>query len=368
LLISVSKEMDTMQKILDKTYYDNTVQAWLIALGITLVVWLALFVVRKVAVGAIKHLTQKTALAWDDVLAAIIPRTHGLFLLALSILAGSTWLELAENQDQWIRKLVVVVGLVQLGLWATCAVTFFVQSHRERKLKEDPASVTTIGALALLARIVVWILVLLLILTNAGVEIGPLLAGLGVGGIAIALAVQAVLKDLLASLSIILDKPFVVGDFLILGDLMGAVEHIGLKTTRIRSLSGEQLVFSNNDLLESRIRNFGRMKERRAVFNIGVTYQTPHEKIQRIPDILKAAVEAQEKTRFDRSHFKTYGDFSLGFETVYYVAVPDMTKYLDIQQAINLRIYREFEKQDIQFAYPTQTLFLNQEKQKSAVS
>jgi small-conductance mechanosensitive channel len=351
-----------MQELLEKTFYGNTLESWAIAAGFTIAVWLALFVVRKIAASAVNRLVQTTALAWDDVLAAAIPRTHGLFLLSLALLAGAQWLTLSEVDQQWLRKIVVVVALVQVGLWATCAVTFFVKTYRERKLKEDPASVTTIGALGLLARLTIWILVALLVLSNAGVEIAPLLAGLGVGGIAIALAVQTVLKDLLASLSIMFDKPFVVGDFLMVGDMLGAVEHIGIKTTRVRSLSGEQLVFSNNDLLESRIRNFGRMKERRVVFPLGVTYQTPRDKLAKIPGIIKAAILSQERTRFDRSHFKAYGDFSLNFETVYFVGVPDFNTYMEIQQAINLRIHEQFEKEGIEFAYPTQTLFLNQPK------
>lgn len=351
-------KMDTFKEILTLEWCGNTVHDWLIALGVTLTVWVALFIVRKVAVASVKQLVQKTAFAWDDVLAAVIPKTHGLFLLTLAVLAGSRPLLLSEDIDKILKQVVVVVGLIQIGLWATSVVSFMVKTHRERKLKEDPASVTTIGALGLLARMIVWILVSLLVLTNAGVEIGPLIAGLGVGGIAIALAVQTVLKDLLASLSIMLDKPFVVGDFLIVGDLMGAVEHIGIKTTRIRSLSGEQLVFANNDLLESRIRNFGRMKERRAVFKLGVTYQTTREQLAKVPGIIKAAVESQEKTRFDRSHFNEYGNFSLNYETVYYVAVPDYITYMDIQQAINLSIHEQFEREGIEFAYPTQTLFV----------
>jgi small-conductance mechanosensitive channel len=169
---------------------------------------------------------------------------------------------------------------------------------------------------------------------------------------------QNVLGDLFASLSIVLDKPFVLGDFLIVDEHLGNVEHIGLKTTRVRSLWGEQLIFSNSDLLNSRIRNLGRMQERRTVFALGVTYQTPREKLTRIPGILREAVEAQEKTRFDRSHFKAYGDFSLNFETVYYVTVADYNAYMDVQQAINLRIHERFEEEGIEFAYPTQTLFL----------
>ncbi len=212
--------------------------------------------------------------------------------------------------------------------------------------------------LGFVLRLGVWTIVLLLLLGNLGVQITPLLAGLGVGGIAVALAAQNVLGDLFASLSIVLDKPFAVGDFLIIGDFLGTVEQVGIKTTRLRSLSGEQLVFSNNDLLNSRIRNYGRMYERRVLFSIGVTYQTPSEKLRRIPRIVREAVEAQDRVRFDRSHFKEYGDFALVFETVYYVLAADYNIYMDIQQAINLRIYEQFEAEGIEFAYPTQTVYV----------
>ncbi|MCU0771457.1 MAG: mechanosensitive ion channel family protein [Verrucomicrobia bacterium] len=347
-----------MQDLLAKELCGNTVQAWLTALGITLAVWFALLLARRGAAGSVKRLVQKTSLAWDDVLAALIPKTHSLFLLALAVMAGSRPLALPERLDHIMKQSLVVIALVQAGLWATSVVGFLVQTHRERKLKEDPASVTTIGVVGLLARILVWILAALLVLANAGVEIGPLIAGLGVGGIAIALAVQTVLKDLLASLSIMLDKPFVVGDALTVDDLSGSVEHIGLKTTRIRSLSGEQLIFSNNDLLESRIRNFGRMRERRVMFSLGVTYQTPREKLAKIPDLIRAAIEAQPQVRFDRSHFKEYGSFSLNYETVYYVTVPDYLTHMNLQQAIHLHIHESFEREGIEFAYPTQTIFM----------
>jgi small-conductance mechanosensitive channel len=200
-----------------------------------------------------------------------------------------------------------------------------------------------------------------MILDNMGFNITALVAGMGVGGIAVALAVQTILGDLFASLSIVLDKPFVVGDFLIIGDLLGSVEYVGLKTTRLRSLSGEQLIFSNSDLLTSRIRNYGRMFERRVVFNIGVTYQTPRDKLIKIPEIIRTAVETQDKTRFDRSHFKEYGNFSLNYESVYYIQGSDYNMYMDIQQDINLYIHEQFENEGIEFAYPTQTLFIQQD-------
>jgi small-conductance mechanosensitive channel len=207
-----------------------------------------------------------------------------------------------------------------------------------------------------------------LALDNLGVNVTALVAGLGVGGVAVALAVQNILGDLFASLSIVLDKPFVLGDFIIVGELLGAVENIGIKTTRVRSLSGEQLIFSNNDLLNSRIRNFGRMAERRVVFQLGVVYGTPKAKLEQIPAIIRSAIEAQQQTRFDRSHFAGYGDFSLDFENVYYVLDRDYNVYMDIQQAINLEIYGRFAEDGIEFAYPTQTLYLQREQRAESLS
>ena len=201
-------------------------------------------------------------------------------------------------------------------------------------------------------------MILLLILENVGVDVTALIAGLGVGGIAVALAAQNILGDLFSSMSIVLDKPFVLGDFIIVGDMMGTVEKIGLKTTRVRSLSGEQLIFSNSDLLGSRIRNFKRMQERRIVFSIGVAYDTPAEKLTAIPGMLRAAVEAQEPVRFDRAHFAKFGDSALIYEVVYFVLKPDYNLSMDIQQAINLRLFREFADRQIEFAFPTQTLHL----------
>jgi small-conductance mechanosensitive channel len=171
--------------------------------------------------------------------------------------------------------------------------------------------------------------------------------------------VQNVLSDLFASLSIVLDKPFVIGDFIIVDDLLGSVEYIGLKTTRIRSLSGEQIVFSNTDLLNARIRNFKRMYQRRAAFTFGVTYQTPYEQLATIPQMVRDIIEDQDAASFDRAHFFRYGASSLEFEVVYHVLDPDYNRYMDIQQAINLELFRRFEAEGISFAYPTQTLYLH---------
>ena len=184
---------------------------------------------------------------------------------------------------------------------------------------------------------------------------------MGIGGIAVALALQNILGDLFASLSIVIDKPFVIGDFIVVDQLMGTVEHVGLKTTRLRSLGGEQLIFSNNDLLKSRISNYKRMMERRIVFGFGVTYQTPPEKLPLINEIVREIIGKQEQARFDRVHFKEYGESSLNFEAVYFVLSQDYNLYMDIQQAINLEMFRCFQKEGIEFAYPTRTLFIQQE-------
>ncbi|MDP7260201.1 MAG: mechanosensitive ion channel family protein, partial [Anaerolineales bacterium] len=203
-----------------------------------------------------------------------------------------------------------------------------------------------------------WSIILLLALDNLGIEISGLLTGLGIGGIAVALAVQNILSDLLAYVSIMLDRPFTVGDFIVVDDRMGTVERIGLKTTRMRSLSGELLIFANHDLLGSRLSNFQDREDRRVVFTIGVTYDTPAAKLASIPEIMREVVSAQQQVRFDRSHFHSFGDFSLQFETVYYVNSADYGVYMDVQQNINLELVRRFERADIEFAFPTQTVHL----------
>jgi small-conductance mechanosensitive channel len=206
---------------------------------------------------------------------------------------------------------------------------------------------------------IIWVIVLLVVIDNVGVDVTTLVASLGVGGIAIALAVQSILGDIFASLSIIFDKPFLVGDFVRVGDYTGSVENIGIKTTRLRSLSGEQLVISNSDMLGSRIQNYGRMYERRATFTLGVTYDTPREKLAKIPEMVREAIEAEEGVRFDRAHFKEFGAYSLNIDAVYYVLSPDYAQYMDIQQRINLDLHRRFEEEGIEFAYPTQVVHID---------
>lgn len=343
------------------TFLDNNLTAWAVALGIALLTGGALRLFASIVIRRLENLTKRTRTEVDDLFIELLAKTRGLFVILVGIWLGSLYLELGEGADSWIRHVLVVGLLIQGALWSTGFVNFFMDRYRKQQVEADPGSATALGALAILAKGVVWSVFLLLILQNLGVEVTPLITGLGIGGIAVALAVQNVLGDLLASLSIVLDKPFVIGDFIIVDDYMGSVEHVGLKTTRIRSLSGEQLVFANSDLLRSRIRNYKRMRERRALFSIGVTYDTGQEKLRRIPGLIREAVEAQPDTRFDRAHFKGFGDSSLDFETVYYMLVPDYNAYMDRQQAINLRLYERFEEEGIEFAFPTRTLYVQGE-------
>ena len=339
----------------------NSIQAWLIACAIAVIVFLVAGIVRYVSARQLAKFAERNEVMIWPVLKAVVKKTRWLFILLVALFVGSLVIELPGRSREIFTTVVVVALILQAGLWGSAALHVMLEKYRELQIAKDPARVTTLNVLSFIGKIILWSIVLLLVLDNLGVNITALVAGLGVGGIAVALAVQTVLGDLFASLSIVLDKPFVVGDFLIVGDLLGSVEYVGLKTTRLRSLSGEQLVFSNSDLLNSRIRNFGRMYERRVSFDIGVTYQTSRDKIKMIPTIIREAVEALENTRFDRSHFKQYGDFALLFESVYYVKGPDYNLFMDIQQAINLQIHERFEQEGIEFAYPTQTLFVQQQ-------
>lgn len=345
--------------LLSESFFGNTLRTWASALGVTAAVYLVLRLLATLVVSRLASFARTTETRWDDIVTSALGRTKNSLLLIVSVYAGSLVLALADGIVEFLEHLTVIALLVQVGIWVSAAIREWVAITRAERAEEDAAAVMTMNVIGIAARIVLWSMVLLLALDNLGVDVTALVAGLGVGGIAVALAAQNILGDLFASLSIVLDRPFVLGDFLIVDDKLGSVEEIGLKTTRVRSLSGEQLVFSNTDLLNSRIRNFGRMYERRVAFEIGVTYETPRESLKAIPTMIRSAIEEHgELVRFDRAHFKKYGDFALVFEIVYYVLGPDYNQYMDIQQDINFHIHEKFESEGIEFAYPTQTLFL----------
>jgi small-conductance mechanosensitive channel len=336
----------------------NSLTSWLTAAAVTLVTYLVLRIAHAIVHNRLAALAKRTPFQWDDITVAMMERTKGLFIAIVALYFGATFLTLPPRVDAIIRAVAVLALLIQSGIWISSGFGMWLASYTQRVLEADRSSATTMSALGFIVKVALWSLILLVALDNLGFNVRTLIAGLGVGGVAVALAVQNILGDLFASLSIVLDKPFVLGDFLIVDDHLGTVERIGLKTTRLRSLGGEQLIFSNSDLLKSRLHNYGRMYERRVVFSVGVTYQTARAKLELIPQIIREAIQAQQKTRFDRSHLKEFGDFSINFESVYYVLGPDYNLYMDVQQAINLQLHKRFEEEGIEFAYPTQTLFV----------
>jgi small-conductance mechanosensitive channel len=345
-------------ELLEKVYMGNTLQHWIIGICILMGVFGMLKFLQRVTIARLSKLAAATDNQIDDLVVSMLKQTKFLILLVASAYVASQVITIRPSVEAVWQKIVVLILIIQFGLWASASVSFALGRVIEKRMDQDASSATTLSLLGYIARVILWVIVLLLILDNLGVNITGLVAGLGIGGIAVALAVQNILGDLLASLSIVLDKPFVIGDFIVVDSLSGTVEHIGLKTTRIRSISGEQLVFANNDLLKSRVRNYKRMQERRIVFGFGVVYSTPLEKLTLIKKRVGDIVNKTENARLDRVHFKEYGDSALNFEVVYFVANPDFGSYMDIQEAINLGIFQCFAEEGIEFAYPTQTIYI----------
>lgn len=350
---------EQVQSVLDTAFLGRSVGAWIassvVFVAIAFLVPIARGIIRRRCPGedpadcSVRGLIGRLNRAWMRLTTLMI----ALVLAAIPLLADSRLFEvfkIALVVVLAIQALRLVPVLVDWGLHRVLTVEGADDAARSSR--------ATLAGVRWLILFVAYALVLLLALQNMGVNVTSLIAGLGIGGIAVALALQNVLGDLFASLTIALDKPFVVGDFIIVGNEMGVVEHVGLKTTRVRSLSGEQLVFGNADLLASRIRNYKRMSERRVVFSFGVVYATPPEMLERINAIVRGAIEALSNVRFDRCHFHRFGASSLDFEAVYYLNSPDYNAHMDALQAVHLTIARAFATEGIEFAFPTQTLHM----------
>ena len=348
-------------ELLDLLILGNSVRTWLVALLVMVGTAVAIQLVKRLLLRRFESFSRRTDTNLDDIVILFVEKTNGLIIVLLSVYTGLLILRIPETAIEWISAAAFILLLVQVGIWGDALVRFWLQNeqHEAIEINENGERATTINAVSFVVRLVLFSILLLLALDNIpGVEVTALITGLGIGGVAVALAVQNILGDLFASLSIALDKPFVIGDFIVVGDYKGTVQHVGLKTTRLRSLYGEKLIFANSDLLSSRIQNYQEMHERRVSFKIGVTYNTPPEKVRQIPQMVAELIESLEQTRFDRAHFASFGNFSLDFEIVYYVLSPDYNLYMDIQQQINLALLEQFNDAGIEFAFPTQTLHL----------
>lgn len=348
-------------ELLQRSYLGNSVQAWLLALAAFLVTFTVLPLVRSFVVSQRKRIQSLEPPLGVELALGLIARTSRVFLWVVALYVAERFLELTPRIERISTVIIVVVAWLQVGLWGSAAANFALDRQRVRAAASgDQSYQGSLGILGFIAKVVIFAVVLLLALDNLGVNITALVAGLGIGGIAIALAVQTVLGDLLASLSITLDKPFVAGDTLRLDDIEGVVERIGVKSTRLRSLSGEQVVISNADLLKSRVRNLGRMPERRALFMIGVPYETPRALLERVPKIVEEAIVGVAPSRFVHCVFRNFGDSALQFEVCYFVPLADGQGYLEVIDAVNFRIHAAFEQNGVQFAYPTQTVLVRQ--------
>ncbi len=351
--------MDVVNELLNMPIFvRNSFADWLLAAALAVGLFIVLLSARRLIRSYHNRLlaTDRTELV--EVPVEVLSRTTALFFLVLAVFTGLNTLEVNPGTAKVITSALTIALFWQAGVWISAAATAWLDRRKRLGSATDRAMLGSLGIIGFVVRLVIWAVVALLTLDNLGIDVTALVAGLGIGGIAVALAVQNILGDLFASLSITLDRPFLVGDFLIVDDFLGSVEYIGIKSTRLRSLGGEQIIISNANLLGSRVRNYGRMMERRVVFSVSVTYETPAEKLEKIPELIRSAVTEHEDTRFDRSHFARYSPGMLDFETVYYVLSPDYNRYMDVQQAINLRIRRGFEEMGVDLAYPTQKVYL----------
>ncbi|MBU0634078.1 MAG: mechanosensitive ion channel family protein [Candidatus Omnitrophica bacterium] len=346
-------------EILQKVYLGNKVLDYFIALGIFLVSIGALTAIKNIAISRLKKWAGKTATILNVFIIRVLRHNLLPLLYFSAIFLAAQHLILAASVKKALDVLGVIVVTVMSMKFLVNLINYMLLAWLKSETSE--ARQRSLKGVVGVFKVVVWGVGVVFLLDNLGFKVSTVLAGLGIGGVAVALAAQALLGDLFSYFAIMFDRPFEVGDFIIIGDYMGAVEYIGIKTTRIRSLGGEQLIFSNTDLTNSRVRNYKRMEKRRVMFRLGVVYQTPYEKLKEIPELIKNIVENVKDTGFDRAHFFEFAGFNLVIEIVYYVIGADYNKYMNIQQEINLMIKKEFEKKGIEFAYPTQTLYVNKE-------
>jgi small-conductance mechanosensitive channel len=342
---------------LKQVYYNNTVLNYLIAAGLFILLLMVLKVFRHIVLKRLKKWAERTKTTLDDFFIQILEHAllpllnYGTFYVSVNTL----------NLGEKLQKILHGVSVVLITFFAMrlliAAIKYAIES-KIRTQEDSEIKLKQVKGVIVIISVVVWILGFIFILDNFNYDVTTFLTGLGIGGIAVALAAQSILGDLFNYFVIFFDRPFEVGDFIVIDEKRGTVEAIGIKTSRIRSITGEELVFSNSDLTNSRIHNYKRMAKRRVLFTLGVAYQTSLENLRTIPDIIKEIIALQEDAEFDRAHFKDYGDFSLNIEVVYYVISTEYNKYMDIQQSINLHIYEEFAKRNIEFAYPTQTLYI----------
>ncbi len=353
---SVNKLNDYLQDVpwLDRAYFGNSLYSYFLSLGLFVALSGIFYLIYKYVVMRIAELAVKSSTTGTGALAffgSLLRQFNTWVLPLVAFYLAMRRLEVPPTVELTVRLMALAAVTLQVVRIGGELLGFVISRTRGRARADDPIVYNTNHNITILLKVCLWIGGALFLLDNMGFNIGTFVAGLGIGGVAIALAAQAILGDTFSSFAIALDKPFEVGDFIVVDALMGNVEYIGLKTTRVRSLSGEMLIFANSDLTKSRIKNFKKMYKRRVAFNVTVIYQTPLAQVARIPDMLRGIIAAQKDVELDRAHFASYSDNGLVFEVVYFVNSGEFNQYMDIQQAVNLQLLELFERENIIFSY-----------------
>lgn len=343
--------------IFTQTLWNNTPAEYITALALAVFAYTFINFTGNILFSVLIKKSRKHEWKWDSYFLEKLQRLVLPFLYITGIYFSITRLTLPEIFENTLFVSLVLILAFYAIRFISLIIHMEIYFHTDKQ--DGRTAPLTFYGLKTILNVILWVLAIIFIMDNLGFKISAVIAGIGIGGIAIALAAQAVLGDLFAYFAILMDHPFKVGDFIKVDQQMGTIEQIGIKTTRVRSLSGELLVFPNKDLTDSRIHNYFKMSERRVLFTISVTYQTPLKKLKEIPVMIKKFIEEEEDVRFDRAHFKEYTDSGLNFEIVYWVLSPDFAFYMTKQESINLKIYSYFEKKKISFAYPTRTIYMH---------
>lgn len=352
--------MQYLEQLKSIQFFGNTGYDYIVAFVIFAALIIILKIIKMIVVGRLRQLAKKTKTDFDDTLIEIFGKVKPpfYFFVALFFSIKSLMLPNLVSTGFKILFYIVIVWEIINGLGKL--VDYFAGKYLSQMEGGDKQgqSKAMVRAVNMIVKAILWAFGLTLILANLGVDVTSIIASLGIGGLAVALALQNVLRDIFSSFSIYIDKPFMIGDYIVVGEDSGTVEKIGMRSTRIRTLQGEEMVISNTELTDARVKNFKKMEKRRVAFELGVVYETKQDKLKAIPDIIKEIVMVVKGAEFDRCHFKSYGESSLNFEIVYYVRSAEYSDYMDINQAINLQIFERFAKEKIEFAYPTHTVFL----------
>ena len=346
--------------ILNTSFYGNTIQAYLISIFVFILVVASLKIIKELIVRRMEKAAQKTETRVDDFIAGAVDKSNLVFFIAIGIYFSLRFLVVPEGVERIINTLLLIVVFYVIATEVNFIISFLMKSAVEsRDKKTDPTIITVFGVLA---KIGVWTFAIVLILSNLGFNVSGVLAGLGIGGVAIALALQNILGDIFASFSIYLDKPFIIGDFIVIGEDMGTVKKIGIKTTRLKTMLGDELIVSNKELTSKNVHNYKKLKTRRVTFELGISYDTKNAKVKKIPTIIKKVINSQKLCTTWGVFFRKYGDFAMIYEVIYYISTGDFETYLNTHHKINERLKAEFEKEKIKLPYPTQEILVRRNK------